>query len=186
MPEHQKFLTRLDERKQKTERIASLHDRITNFEFVSQTQKSPVTILGAAVEPTIPVRPSRARYLALGHRPELRPGHRPGLPAGIPRPLGQGARAPDARPDPAAARGRPPDADGPRSSTGGATSGPPAIPDSVEADAYRNLRASLLGVSAERGPIVTLLVTSAKAGEGKSTTALNLAATCAGPASGPS
>ena len=55
----------------------------------------------------------------------------------------------------------------------------PATPDSIEADAYRNLRASLLGVADKRGPIVTLLVTSAKAGEGKSTTALNLAATCA-------
>jgi polysaccharide biosynthesis transport protein len=41
------------------------------------------------------------------------------------------------------------------------------------------VRASLLGVSVKRGPIVTLLVASAKAGEGKSTTALNLAATCA-------
>jgi capsular exopolysaccharide synthesis family protein len=55
----------------------------------------------------------------------------------------------------------------------------PGAPDSVEADAYRNVRASLLGISDKRGPIVTLLVTSAKAGEGKSTTALNLAATCA-------
>jgi capsular exopolysaccharide synthesis family protein len=53
------------------------------------------------------------------------------------------------------------------------------VPESVEADAYRNLRASLIGSSARHGPIVTLLVTSAKAGEGKSTTALNLAATCA-------
>src|SRR5262249_10955045 len=55
----------------------------------------------------------------------------------------------------------------------------PGAPDSIEADAYRNLRASLLGVSDKRGTLVTLLVTSAKAGEGKSTTALNLAATCA-------
>jgi capsular exopolysaccharide synthesis family protein len=55
----------------------------------------------------------------------------------------------------------------------------PGAPESVEADAYRNLRASLLGLSGPRGPVVTLLVTSAKAGEGKSTTALNLAATCA-------
>ena len=61
MPEHHKFLTLLDDRKQKTERIANLHDRITNYEFVSRTQKSPVTILGDAVEPTVPVRPSRAR-----------------------------------------------------------------------------------------------------------------------------
>ena len=55
----------------------------------------------------------------------------------------------------------------------------PGTPDSIEADAYRNVRASLLGIADKRGPIVTLLVTSAKAGEGKSTTALNLAATCA-------
>jgi capsular exopolysaccharide synthesis family protein len=54
-----------------------------------------------------------------------------------------------------------------------------ATPDSIEADAYRTIRASLLGIADKRGPIVTLLVTSAKAGEGKSTTALNLAATCA-------
>ena len=54
-----------------------------------------------------------------------------------------------------------------------------AIPDSIEADAYRNIRASLLGIADKRGPIITLLITSAKAGEGKSTTALNLAATCA-------
>jgi polysaccharide biosynthesis transport protein len=55
----------------------------------------------------------------------------------------------------------------------------PGASDSLASDAYRNVRASLLGVSDRRGPIVTLLVTSAKAGEGKSTTALNLAATCA-------
>ena len=55
----------------------------------------------------------------------------------------------------------------------------PGTPDSIEADAYRNVRASLLGVTDKRGPIVTLLVTSPKKGDGKSTTALNLAATCA-------
>src|SRR6185312_10950322 len=55
----------------------------------------------------------------------------------------------------------------------------PGSSDALASDAYRNVRASLLGVTDRRGPIVTLLVTSAKAGEGKSTTALNLAATCA-------
>ena len=55
----------------------------------------------------------------------------------------------------------------------------PGASDALASDAYRNVRASLLGVADRRGPIVTLLVTSAKAGEGKSTTALNLAATCA-------
>src|SRR5207344_3027729 len=53
-------------------------------------------------------------------------------------------------------------------------------PQSVAADAYRNLRASLLGAPGPKGgPIRTLLVTSARAGEGKTTTALNLAAACA-------
>jgi capsular exopolysaccharide synthesis family protein len=49
----------------------------------------------------------------------------------------------------------------------------------MEADAFRNLRASLLGLHGPKGPVVTMLVTSAKPGEGKSTTALNLAVTCA-------
>ena len=52
-------------------------------------------------------------------------------------------------------------------------------PDSIEADAFRNIWASLLGIADRRGPIVTMLVTSPKAGDGKSTAALNLAATCA-------
>jgi polysaccharide biosynthesis transport protein len=55
----------------------------------------------------------------------------------------------------------------------------PSAPDSIEADAFRNIRASLLGVADHHGPMVTLLVTSPKAGDGKSTAALNLAATCA-------
>lgn len=49
-------------------------------------------------------------------------------------------------------------------------------PTSPAADSFRNLRASLLG---SMEPVITLLVTSAKSGEGKTTTALNLAATCA-------
>ena len=62
----------------------------------------------------------------------------------------------------------------------------PGIPDSLEADAFRNVRASLLGVADRRGSIVTLLVTSPKAGDGKSTAALNLAAyLCPGGESGP-
>jgi capsular exopolysaccharide synthesis family protein len=55
----------------------------------------------------------------------------------------------------------------------------PGASYSLEADSFRNIRASLLGVADRRGPIVTVLVTSPKAGDGKSTAALNLAATCA-------
>jgi len=54
-----------------------------------------------------------------------------------------------------------------------------AAPDSTAADAFRNVRAGLLGAADRGGPIVSLLVTSAKAGDGKSTAALNLAAACA-------
>ena len=52
-------------------------------------------------------------------------------------------------------------------------------PLAPEADAYRNLRAGLIGSSGPKSSIVTMMITSAKAGEGKSTTALNLALTCA-------
>ena len=178
MPEHHKFLTRLDERKQRTERIASLHDRIENYKFVSQTQKSPVTILGSAVEPTIPVRPSRARYLVLDIVLSF------GLAIAlvclieyldhsvkVPEHLTFGLNLPLLGVVPRMRRTAKLDR--------GGHLWTPGAPDSVEADAYRNVRASLLGVSVKRGPIVTLLVASAKAGEGKSTTALNLAATCA-------
>jgi capsular exopolysaccharide synthesis family protein len=55
----------------------------------------------------------------------------------------------------------------------------PAVPGTLEADAFRNLRASLIGSESPEFTHATILITSAKAGEGKSTTALNLAATCA-------
>ena len=79
-------------------------------------------------EPTVPVRPKRAAEHRAGHDPELRPGDRPGLPAGAPRPLGQGPRAPVDGPDPAALRRDPPDpADG-ADPPGRAISGRPARP----------------------------------------------------------
>ncbi len=178
MPEHHRYLTRIDDRKQKTERIANLHDRITNYEFVSRTQKSPVTILGSAVEPTIPVRPGRFRYLAMALVFSF------GLAMAlvclmeyldhsvkVPEHLTFGLNLPLLGVVPRMRRTAKLDR--------GGHLWTPGAPDSVEADAYRNVRASLLGISVKRGPIVTLLVASAKAGEGKSTTALNLAATCA-------
>jgi succinoglycan biosynthesis transport protein ExoP len=50
------------------------------------------------------------------------------------------------------------------------------LPESPECDAFRNLRASLLGAESFDNPHSVILITSAKSGEGKSTTALNLAA----------
>jgi capsular exopolysaccharide synthesis family protein len=51
--------------------------------------------------------------------------------------------------------------------------------DAPEADAFRNVRASLLGAEPAGKPFVTILVASTKPGEGKSTVALNLALTSA-------
>jgi polysaccharide biosynthesis transport protein len=178
MPEHQKFHDLLDEQKRLIERIAGLQMKIWEFEMVSRSRKEPITILAAVAEPTVPVRPKRALNIAaiiilsfglgiglvclrehLDHSVKF-PEH---LTAGLTLPLF--GVVPRIR----------------RTATihRGGHLWTPGAPDSIEADAYRNLRASLVGVSDRKGPIVTLLVTSAKAGEGKSTTALNLAATCA-------
>ncbi len=178
MPEHQEFLDMLDEQRQKVERIATMQTKLSDFEFVSRSMKNPVTIPPSVAEPTAPVRPRRALYLAavivlsfglgiglvcllehVDHSVKV-PEH---LTAGLALPLF--GVVPRMRRTAALHRG--------------GHLWTPGAPGSIEADAYRNLRASLLGASDRRGPIVTLLVTSAKAGEGKSTTALNLAATCA-------
>jgi capsular exopolysaccharide synthesis family protein len=178
MPKHQEFLTHLDERKQKFDRIMTMNEKLSNFEILAQSQKNPVSIPAMITEPTVPVRPRRALNIALGVIFSF------GLGIGlvcllehidhsvkVPEHLAMGLTLPLLGVIPRIRR------------TAlihrGGHLWTPGVPESVEADAYRNLRASLIGSSARHGPIVTLLVTSAKAGEGKSTTALNLAATCA-------
>ena len=73
-----------------------------SFEILAKSQKDPVRIPSSVVEPTVPIRPSRVLYIGMGLIVELRPGDRPGLPAGARRPLGEGPRARDPRADPAA------------------------------------------------------------------------------------
>jgi polysaccharide biosynthesis transport protein len=178
MPDHQEFLDMLDQQKQMVERIATMQTKLSDFEFVSRSMKNPVTIPPNVAEPTVPVRPRRAVYLAAVLMMSFGLGiglvcvlehvdHSVKMPeqltAGLALPLF--GVVPRMRRIAALHRG--------------GHLWTPGAPGSIEADAYRNLRASLLGVSDKKGPIVTLLVTSAKAGEGKSTTALNLAATCA-------
>ncbi len=178
MPEHQQFLALQDEREQKLKQISDLETKISKFSMLSRTQKNPIEIKDPVAEPSVPVRPRRSVNIVLGlvvsfglgialvcllehldHSVKV-PEH---LTVGLTLPL-LGV-VPRIRRTSLTHRG--------------GHLWTPGVPDSVEADAYRNLRASLLGASDRLGPIVTLLVTSAKANEGKSTTALNLAATCA-------
>lgn len=178
MPQHQHFLDMLDEQKQKVTRVAMMQTKLSDFEFVRQAMKDPITIPTSIPEPTVPVRPKRALNMAIVLVLSFGLGislvcllehvdHSVKMPeqlaVGLALPLF--GVVPRMRRTAALHRG--------------GHLWTPGAPGSVEADAYRNLRASLLGASDRSGRIVTLLVTSAKAGEGKSTTALNLAATCA-------
>ncbi|WP_435022151.1 GumC family protein [Tundrisphaera sp. TA3] len=178
MPEYQTYLTKLREREAKEKQIATMTAKISDFKMMARTQKPPVTIVDDASDPTQPIRPKKAIYIAgciifclsLGvalvcfleyiDNSVKVPEH---LTAGLALPLF--GVVPRIRREA-------------RNHRGGHlwTHG---MPESIEADAFRNLRASLLGAGSKADPIITLLVTSAKAGEGKSTTALNLAATCA-------
>jgi polysaccharide biosynthesis transport protein len=178
MPEHDKFLAAQEERERMLTRKYDLQTKLSEFQMLSRSQKDPVEIPSSVAEPLSPIRPKRPLYIALAivlslglgivlvsllehldHSVKV-PEH---LTIGLTLPL-LGV-VPRIRRTALVQRG--------------GHLWTPGDPSSVGADAYRNLRASLLGTADRIGPIVTLLVTSAKAGEGKSTTALNLAATCA-------
>ena len=178
IPEHEKYLALQEDRERMLTRKYDLQTKLSEFQMLSRSQKPPVVIPASVAEPTIPIKPKRPLYIAIGiilslglgialvclleyldHSVKV-PEH---LTLGLTLPL-LGV-VPRIRRTALVHRG--------------GHLWTPGDPASVEADAYRNLRASLLGAADRVGPIVTLLVTSAKAGEGKSTTALNLAATCA-------
>jgi capsular exopolysaccharide synthesis family protein len=180
MPEHQRFTSLLKDRDEKSRQIALMEDRLSGFGILRQSliNSDCVKIPASVVEPTVPIKPSRPMLIVLGLFASF------GLGIGlvcllehidhsvkVPEHVSGGLTLPLLGVVPRIRRTV-------LTHRGGHlwTS---AAPDSIEADAFRNIRASLLGVADKRGPMVTLLVTSAKAGEGKSTTALNLAATCA-------
>jgi capsular exopolysaccharide synthesis family protein len=178
MPEHQRFLNSLEEREQKSAQIRTMQEKLANFDILSRSQKSPVSIPPLVPEPTQPVRPNRMLNVALGVCFSFGLGialvcllENLDHSVKVPEHLSLGLTLPLLGVIPRIRRTA-------QLHRGGHL-WTPAAPDSIEADAYRNLRASLIGSMARHGRIVTLLVTSAKAGEGKSTTALNLAATCA-------
>jgi capsular exopolysaccharide synthesis family protein len=179
MPEHQKYLGLLRDRENKEKSISTMEERLSHFKFLAATQSLPVTIVQRAVEPTVPIRPSRTLYIAL----VVVFGFAVGVglvcllehldhSVKVPEHLTIGLTLPLLGVVPRIRRLA-------RNHRGGHL-WTPGAPESIEADAYRNLRASLLGLTtSDGGALVTVLVTSAKASEGKSTTALNLAATCA-------
>ncbi len=180
MPDHLKVLALLKDREEKSKQLVRMDEKLAEFEILkSQVINSDcVKIPPSVVEPTVPIKPNRPLLIALGLVASM------GLGIGlvcllehvdhsvkVPEHVSHGLTLPLLGVVPRIRRTA--------LTHRGGHLWTPATPDSIEADAYRNVRASLLGIADKRGPIVTLLVTSAKAGEGKSTTALNLAATCA-------
>jgi capsular exopolysaccharide synthesis family protein len=180
IPEYQRIMAKLKERDERARQIAEMEKNLLKFGILRQSlvNNECVRIPASVVEPTTPIKPSRPMLIILGLMGSL------GLGIGlvcllehidqsvkVPEHASHGLTLPLLGVVPRIRRTA-------LTHRGGHlwTQG---TPDSIEADAYRNVRASLLGVADKRGPIVSLLVTSAKAGEGKSTTALNLAATCA-------
>jgi capsular exopolysaccharide synthesis family protein len=180
LPIHQRVLTMMEERREKSHQLGAMNERVAGYDILSRslTQKSFVKRLTAVNEPNVPIKPNRA--LLIGMALFVSFGMGIGLvcllehidhAVKVPEHVSHGLSlpllgvVPRIRRTALTQRGR--------------HLWTPGASGSVASDAYRNVRASLLGVSDRRGPIVTLLVTSAKAGEGKSTTALNLAATCA-------
>ncbi len=179
MPEHQKYTTLMGDRDLKAKQVAALKEKLSAFAILAESQKAPIVVIDQAIEPTDPIKPNRPVFIAgcivlglgLGLALVCLLEH-VDHSVKVPEHLTAGLTLPLLGVVPRMRRNA-------RNHRGGHL-WTPGTPDSVEADAYRNLRASLLGATDRHdGPIVTLLVTSAKAGEGKSTTALNLAATCA-------
>lgn len=178
MPEYEKYQALLKDREAKQAQLAGIKMKLWQFKSVLATKTEPVEIVQYPTEPAGPSRPNRPMLIVVIATAGSLLGL--GLVCGrefldrsvrVPEHLAAGLTLPILSVIPRMRRIA-------RLTRGGHlwTANDPRAP---EADAYRNLRAGLIGASAPNKPIVTLLVTSAKPGEGKSTTALNLALTCA-------
>ena len=177
-PQFQQFLALRRQRDQLEHLITKTQENELRFESVSPTLSAPVVPLLSAVDPIAPIRPRRMMMIGLISVLSSLVGL--GLVCGleamdrlvkVPEHLGPNLSLPLLGVVPRMRRLA-------RMNRGGHL-WTPAVPGTIEADAFRNLRASLIGSEPVDSPHVTILITSAKAGEGKSTTALNLAATCA-------
>lgn len=179
LPKVLAYRTLEEDRKRKNASIEDLNRQLANFDILTKTRSQPVTLTVHPVQPTKPVWPPRKGLLFLSLFASMAGGvclvlllehsdktvRSPEQIAGMLN-LPLYGVVPRIRRHPMLQRG------GHLWTT--------AVPHSLEADSYRNLRASILGGSRHAPEALRqILVTSAKAGEGKSTTALNLAATFA-------
>lgn len=178
MPQQQKFLELMQDRQQTSAKIAKMEQDIASFEILARSQNEPVYAPANIVEPTSPIKPNRMILIMMGLAVSFGLGfalvfalEHLDHSVRVPEHVSHGLTLPLLGVVPRIVRTAQIYRGGHLLTT--------AAPDSLAADAFRNIRASLLGVADQVGPIVSLLVTSAKAGDGKSTAALNLAATCA-------
>ena len=180
MPEQQQMLTLLRDREEKARQRSRMEERLDQFRIMREAMLSSdcVRIPDSLIEPTVPLKPNKPVLIGLGVFASIALGivlvcllEHVDHSVKVPEHVTHGLTLPLLGVVPRIRRTA--------LTHRGGHLWTPGTPDSIEADAYRNVRASLLGVTDKRGPIVTLLVTSPKKGDGKSTTALNLAATCA-------
>jgi succinoglycan biosynthesis transport protein ExoP len=175
---HQTLLALIEQREQRQQEIHKIQDEKRKYRFLADQQQDPVKIEQQAVEPLAPIKPNRPLLIGAAVFVALLLGVAlvcllESLDHSVrePEQLTNGLTLPLFGVVPRMRRLA-------KLQRGGHLWAP-AVPGSLESDAFRNLRASLLGAERPDQPIVTLLVTSAKSGEGKSTVALNMAATCA-------
>jgi capsular exopolysaccharide synthesis family protein len=173
------FRTKEEERKRKIAALESLRNQLSKFEILTRTRSEPIKITALPVQPMKPVWPPRKLLLAVSFLGSLAGSlglvlllEHADKTIRSPEQIAESLRlslfgvVPRIRRHPKLQR------------AGHLWTS--AVPHSLEADSYRNIRASILGYSLQhQSTIRKILVTSAKAGEGKSTTALNLAATFA-------
>lgn len=177
-PQFQAYLGLLKSREELESLIGHLRENLVKFKQVAATLKRPIEITQRATTPIKPARPNRVLGVALATLF--------GLVAGVglviamescdravkePEQLTASLALPILGVIPRMRRHAGVCRGGHLWTIG--------VPDSLEADAFRSLRAGLLGLEWSDRPLVTVLVTSPKSGDGKSTTALNLAAACA-------
>lgn len=179
MPDHQKFMYLMEDHASIRKQIDEMQGKLQAFDILSKSQEAtpPVKVLGSIAEP-LQIKPNRPVLIAMGLIVSLGAGlglvfllehldHSVRVPEHVSHGLGLPLLGVVPRIPRTALTHR------------GGHLWTSAAPDSAAADAFRNVRAGLLGAADRGGPIVSLLVTSAKAGDGKSTAALNLAAACA-------